>query len=329
MTAPLSSPDPTGPHPDPDELADLAEGLVESAATAGALRRHLDGCAECRETADALAEVQALLGAVEPPPMPADLAGRLDSALAAAAAEAVEGPQEAAAADDGAGPPARPSRPATAPSTAPAPPLAPPPGRPSAATAPAGPGATGAGRSRPRRRRAGLLLGSAAALLAIGLGGVLLLRPADRQSVDGTMAKADAPAAAAATTDGRAEHAAGGTVYRDDRLTAQIQQLLARTAATPAPPAAKPSVPSGPADGTPADGPPADGTQGLGGGGRSAPACPAPADGPPLATDRGSYAGAPVEVLVYPVPDRSGLLDVYLRSPGCGPVLLHRTVPAR
>ncbi|MFD4895554.1 hypothetical protein ACFWNL_34870, partial [Kitasatospora sp. NPDC058397] len=98
MTAHLSSSGPTGPaeaHPSVDELADLAEGLVESADAARTLRRHLDDCAECRETADALGEVQALLGAVEAPPMPADIAARLDAALGAAAASAAEEEEEA------------------------------------------------------------------------------------------------------------------------------------------------------------------------------------------------------------------------------------------
>ncbi|MFD0403272.1 hypothetical protein ACFVHI_34940 [Kitasatospora sp. NPDC127121] len=133
MTAHLSSSGPTGPaetHPSVDELADLAEGLVESADAARTLRRHLDGCAECRETADALGEVQALLGAVEAPPMPADVAARLDAALAAAAAsttteeEAENAPLAAS----------RTATPAPAPRAAAAP--AAPPSRPAAATGP-------------------------------------------------------------------------------------------------------------------------------------------------------------------------------------------------
>ncbi|MFI9327626.1 anti-sigma factor family protein [Kitasatospora sp. NPDC052868] len=316
MTAPLSSPDPTGPHPGVDELADLAEGLVESAETAEALRRHLADCPECRETTEALAEVQALLGAAEAPPMPADIAERLDAALAAAATEtdaaeavdkAVRGPQEPSRPGHRGEGPTRPARPATAASA--------PPGRPAAGTPSTAPGSPGPGRTR--RRRARLLLGAAAALFAVGLGGALLLQPDDRRSSSTSAARADAPAATsvpAAGTPPRPE-ADGGTAYREDALAAQIQQLLAQ-GGRPGSPAAKPSA-----------GPPVDGEQGIRG--HSATACPAPVDGTPLATDRGSFAGAPAEVLVYAVPGHPDQLDVYLRTPDCGPVLLHRTVPTR
>ncbi|MFD7832254.1 hypothetical protein ACFV6I_32880, partial [Kitasatospora sp. NPDC059803] len=150
MTAHLSSSGPTGPaeaHPSVDELADLAEGLVESADAARTLRRHLDDCAECRETADALGEVQALLGAVEAPPMPADVAARLDAALAAAAASAAT-EEEAENAPLAA---SRAATPTLAPRAAAAP--AAPPSRPAAPTGPGRPPPRGRGGGR--RRGAG------------------------------------------------------------------------------------------------------------------------------------------------------------------------------
>ncbi|MFJ9946376.1 hypothetical protein [Kitasatospora sp. NPDC091207] len=327
MTAPLSSPGPLEAHPSVDELADLAEELVEPDA-ARALRRHLDGCADCRDTAEALAELGTLLGEVPAPAMPADVAARLDAALAAAAAEtdaagtadAATRVRSAAEAPDAphtaAAPPGRTQGPATAahPATAPVAP----PARRTTATSPAGPG-----RPRPRRRRAGLLLGAATALLAVGLGGALLLRPAEPRGADASAVRAGAAVAtgaASGSATGPAEPklSTGGTVYQDELLAAQVQQLLARTGATTDGPA-KPFSPSA--------APPAAGEQGLTGGGGT-PACPAPATGPLLATGHGSYAGAPAELLVYGVPDRPERLDVYLRAPDCGPVLLHRTVPA-
>ncbi|MFJ3219724.1 hypothetical protein ACIPLC_27885 [Kitasatospora sp. NPDC086801] len=317
MTAHLSSPGPAGPaeaHPSVDELADLAEGLIESADDARTLHRHLAGCAECRETADALGEVQALLGAVETPPMPADVAARLDAALAAASpaatAEAENGPL--AASRSAAQAPA--ARAATAPVAPPSRPAAP----------------TGPGRPRPRRRRVGLLLGAAAALAAIGLGGALLLHPAGQGDQHPTLS-AGAPASASlgtgtgtgpgAAQSSRADHAAGaGPVYQDDQLATQVQQLLARAGS---PPGLRPTGPAKPSAALPAEGRQELTTQ------ASPPSCPAPAEGVPLATDHGSYAGAPVEVLVYPAPGRPGFADVYLRSPDCGPVVLERTVPTR
>ncbi|WP_327679034.1 zf-HC2 domain-containing protein [Kitasatospora sp. NBC_00458] len=349
MTAPLSSPDPapaSGPHPSVDELADLAEGLIEARDAAEALRHHLAGCPECRETADALAEVRTLLGATEPPAMPADVAARLDAALAAAAADhAATGTGSAPASGEPGSAPQTPGNAPQAPRDAPAPPRPPhaaptpsaaprtPPGAPAGRPA----ASTGPGRAHSRRRRAALLLGSAAALLAVGLGGTFLaLSSGTDRSLrsDGTVAVGGPAAASAlparpgspdAKTD-EADQAAGGTAYRDDLLAAQVRQLLTRKGAGSASgPAVKPSGPG--ASGSTAA-PPAD-AQGLTGGGHSAPACPPPATGPLLATDLGSYRGAPAEVLVFGIADRPDQVEVYLRSPDCGPVLQHLVVPSR
>ncbi|MEU8512659.1 hypothetical protein AB0C76_13860 [Kitasatospora sp. NPDC048722] len=311
MTVPFSSPDPSDPtaspgsHPSVDELADLAEELIGDAA-AEALHRHLAGCAECRETADALGEVRALLGGVEAPPMPADVAARLDAAVAEEAArrEAAEGPQEAPGSTRGPAAPTPPSRPATAPVAPPA----------------RAAGATGPGRPRSRRRRFALLLGAAAALAAIGLGGALLY-PADSGSHEAASSAA-APSTADAGHSSKGEHAlGGGTEYRDDQLAAQVQKLLAGSGAVVGSPpngVARPSA-AAPAEGRqPLTSEPAPGA------GRT---CPAPATGTPLATDRGTYAGSPVDVLVYAVPGKPGEVDVYLQSPACA-VVLHRQVPA-
>ncbi|WP_407566239.1 hypothetical protein [Streptomyces sp. 184] len=77
-------------HPEVEELADLAEGLT-SPARSQQLHRHLDECAICREIRDALDGVRGLLGSLpEPAPMPAEVAGRIDAALAAEARYAVD-----------------------------------------------------------------------------------------------------------------------------------------------------------------------------------------------------------------------------------------------
>ncbi|MEU1290732.1 hypothetical protein [Kitasatospora sp. NPDC005856] len=136
--------------------------------------------------------------------------------------------------------------------------------------------------------------------------------------------------APSATADGhgaRAPHTAGaGTDYREDELAAQVQQLLARSESVPG---LRPTGPAKSEGAPPADGarPEPDAPSPTGSPG--APGCPAPASGTPLATDRGSYRGAPVDVLVYPLPGRPGLVDVYLRSPDCGPIVLHQAVPSR
>ncbi|CAN3981882.1 anti-sigma factor family protein [Kitasatospora purpeofusca] len=324
MTAPPSSPDPTArPHPSVDELADLSEDLL-APAEAGALREHLSGCADCRETVDALGEVRDLLGAAEAPAVPFDVAARIDAALAAAAGAPT---------------------PATAPTAAPVVPAA----RPASGTPPKAPPArsaagTGPGRARRGRRRA-LLLGSAAALLALGLGGAFLsLSSSGRQDLSATADAAARPAAGTAAPESsgagaRTDRSPDGTVYRDDLLAAQVGQLLAASGtARPVKPSAGPgSVPGSGADSGPATEsskapgatavPPAGSDQGLVGGNRSTPACPPPSTAALLATDRGSYAGTAADLLVYALPGRPELLDVYLRAPDCGPVLRHLTVP--
>ena len=72
-------------HPDVDELSDLTEGLL-SRSRAAEVQRHLDGCADCSETYASLAEIHTLLGEhAVTTPMPADVAARIDAALAAEA----------------------------------------------------------------------------------------------------------------------------------------------------------------------------------------------------------------------------------------------------
>lgn len=66
-------------HPSLDELADLAAGLpVDSAVDA-----HVAGCAECTADLGQLEQVSTALGALPPAPIPADVAARIDAALAA------------------------------------------------------------------------------------------------------------------------------------------------------------------------------------------------------------------------------------------------------
>ncbi|PZS29587.1 MAG: hypothetical protein DLM59_12620 [Pseudonocardiales bacterium] len=83
----------TGAHPDVDTLSDLDAGLLDAAmaARAGA---HVAGCATCRDRVDLLQDTQAMLAGLPAVPMPADVAARIDTALAetAAAETAARGP---------------------------------------------------------------------------------------------------------------------------------------------------------------------------------------------------------------------------------------------
>ncbi len=74
-----------GPHVTPDVLADLQAGLLHDRAERAA-REHLADCPVCQADLEVLAAIPdrlAAAGSVEP--IPADVASRLDTALAAAA----------------------------------------------------------------------------------------------------------------------------------------------------------------------------------------------------------------------------------------------------
>ena len=315
MTHPTSPPHPAGPHPSIDDLADLAEGLTESHTAARALRDHLAGCPECRDTLDALTEVQDLLGSVETPAMPADVARRLNAALAAEAAA----PRTPAAT-------AHPDPQQAAPHLVAS--------HRTATTAPP----RGPGRPRARLRRRAVLLGGAFALAAVAVGAVLLspTGPGQRgDSAAGSVAAATDPAAdrpgtagtegtggppdTAAAPGARLPALAAATAYRADTLPMQIRQLLnaGKDAAQPG----NGREPTAPDSGEESAAPTA------------TISCVPTAPAALLATDQGTFEGRPVDVLVYATPGNPDLVDVYLVDPGCaaGPdaVRLHRTVPLR
>ncbi|MFJ7337642.1 anti-sigma factor family protein [Streptomyces sp. NPDC101110] len=79
-------------HPDVAEISDLAEGLLPADRTTD-LRRHLDECELCADVYSSLEEIRGLLGTLPGPPrMPAEVAGRIDAALAAEALLNAGGP---------------------------------------------------------------------------------------------------------------------------------------------------------------------------------------------------------------------------------------------
>ncbi|MGW1135967.1 zf-HC2 domain-containing protein, partial [Streptomyces zhihengii] len=72
-------------HPDVSEISDLTEGLLPP-SRAAELRRHLDDCPLCADVHASLEEIRGLLGTLPGAGrMPADVAGRIDAALAAEA----------------------------------------------------------------------------------------------------------------------------------------------------------------------------------------------------------------------------------------------------
>ncbi|MDH6127660.1 hypothetical protein [Kitasatospora sp. GP82] len=300
------------PHPDIDLLADLAEDLV-APDEVPALQRHLADCPDCAETYSALAEVRDLLGAAEAPPLPADVAERIDAALAAEAAGLRTPTPRVTQSEELSGPPA-PSRSAPAAARS----LSAPPRRPASGTGPDAPAAPGAGPGRSGRRRRGrLLLGAAAVIAVLGLGGLLVQQNQQTGRADGASAAATHQAA-------DRQHPAvapGIPVFQDDQLADQVHQLMAAQATPKAPSAA--AQPEG------ANTPELSGRLPA-----AVPDCLSSATGhstdTPLAVSHGRYGSAEVTALVYPLPDRPGSLDVYLVTPSCpgATVLLHRVLPA-
>ncbi|MGW4703399.1 anti-sigma factor family protein [Streptomyces sp. NPDC004285] len=178
----------TTQHPDVSEISDLTEGLLSPTRSA-AVRRHLDGCPLCADVRSSLEEIRGLLGTLPGPPrMPAEIAGRIDAALAAEALLNATSPQsdtpvsrETSRSSDG-----------TTSSSPGSPATDRPAGRPRAGTGPGRPGAR-------RRRRIALLSTIGAAFAAAVLGTSLYLSQAGNVTAshtDSGAKKADALASA-------------------------------------------------------------------------------------------------------------------------------------
>ncbi|MEU4463221.1 hypothetical protein AB0G20_05845 [Streptomyces sp. NPDC024017] len=195
-------------HPDVAEISDLAEGLLPPARTTD-LRRHLDECELCADVYASLEEIRGLLGTLPGPPrMPADVAGRIDAALAAEALlnatdpEATESPERVsaprAASGDDSG--AHVSRETSTPADRPA-------GRPRSSTT--GPGRKG--RTRIGRRRIAVL-GTVFTVAALGLGSVLLSSLGDNKPTHDTAGERQTTAA---------------DTFSEGKLQKQVTDLLA------------------------------------------------------------------------------------------------------
>lgn len=150
-------------HVSAEKLAQLSEGELRPAA-ARRIQAHLSGCAACRAESDALAALPALLASARPPAMPAHLAARIETALAAESAQrAAETARQAA--------PAPQARQARRPRFWPSRLGTPPPG--------------------PARR----ILAAAAAVVVLGGGGYAVFASLGRSVQEPTSAAAAAPAA--------------------------------------------------------------------------------------------------------------------------------------
>ncbi|MFF8448794.1 anti-sigma factor family protein [Streptomyces leeuwenhoekii] len=207
----MTSPTDMAGHPDVAEISDLAEGLLPPSRTTD-VRQHLDACELCADVYASLEEIRGLLGTLPgPPSMPADVAGRIDAALAAEALLDATAPEPTtvpsadavATAPEGADhPPVSRETPASA-------------DRPSgkARRSSTGPGRKGGRRSGRRRLAA---LGAVFAAATLGIGAVIV-----SSLDDGTPSK-----------EASGHPTASADTFSEGKLRQQVSTLLAESRGT-------------------------------------------------------------------------------------------------
>ncbi|MFI1713599.1 hypothetical protein ACIGW4_04260 [Streptomyces sp. NPDC053513] len=283
----------TTQHPDVSEISDLTEGLLSPTRSA-AVRQHVDACPLCADVRSSLEEIRGLLGTLPGPPrMPAEIAGRIDAALAAEALLNATSPERdnpvsretprSSAETSETAPPAPPSPAADRPA-----------GRPRAGTGPGRPG-------KPRRRRIALLSTIGAAFGAMVLGTSLYLSQAGNLTAGGAAQdteKADTLASAPLSPF------SGAPV--EDRVHA----LLAENRAPKTPQGIGPESMSAESGG--------DASRRTGN--TAVPACVLAGTGRSdgvLGYERGEYRGAPAYLLVLTDPADSTRVQAYVLDASC------------
>lgn len=293
----------TAQHPDVSEISDLTEGLLPPSRTSD-VRRHLESCGLCADVHTSLEEIRGLLGTLPGPPrMPADIAGRIDAALAAEAlldATRPEAPE----------PDTHVSRETT-------------PIRTTETTAVTRPGghsraASGPGRdAQKRRRRRTAVLGAACAAAAVL--GVSVFALQSPSSPDNT---------AGGKTADSARKLAGGQLFSQVAIESKVQALLA---------------PKGSKFSTQEAGEPVSGVSGQGRTPRGTvdvPACVQQGTGrttAPLAAELGQFEGSDAYLLVLPHPSDAESVQAYVVAASCtnasppakGELLLSQAYPRR
>jgi hypothetical protein len=277
------------------------EGLLGRRRTRR-IRSHLSGCSRCAEIDAGLARLPTLLTLTSVPPMPAEVASRIEAALDAEAAAQ----------------PARATEPAAA-----------------------SPARSGAGPARGRPGLSRKILAAAAAAVVVLAGGGYLLTHLPSATSGSSASRAappsgEGPAAAA----GQPNAAAGdgltvissGTDYRPGQLAAQVKTVLAQYAAPAAGahvPATAEPAPAKQAQSSQARSSQAPGFSGI----ATLPACVAriTAGQRPQLVDEARYDGRAATIIVLPSSAR-GAGQVWVVGPACSgshsDVIAHTLLPA-
>lgn len=284
---------PTGEHPEVSELSDLTDGLLSPSRSAD-VRHHLADCPLCDDVYASLEEIRALLGTLPGPlRMPADVAGRIDAALAAEALlDATTHTTGAHVSRETATAPVAVSRETDDE----------PPHRAGPATRPAGRprGASGPGRQSPggrpsrSRRWPRILLGTAAAAAVFSFGGLLIQNAA----VDGSQA---GPQGRATATPEKTTEAAGLTAAT---LGSHVHDLLASKGSHKSPDIGTRTSPEST----------------LRGGADTVPSCVRLGTGrteAPLASSHTRYQGKDAYLIVLPDPADAQRVSAFVISSSC------------
>jgi hypothetical protein len=291
-------------HPDVSEISDLAEGLL-SPSRAAHVRDHLNDCALCADVRVSLEDIRGLLGTLPGVQrMPADIAGRIDAALAAEALLDSTAPDDSAHVSR-----ETPSSPQTAAAAS----IDRPAGRPHAATGP------GRQSHRTRRRRT-LILGAALSTAAVGVS-LMLFQSAQNPSGSASNTTQDA-SVSSASGDGR--------VFSGAALERRVQSLLASGSAQ-----AEPRMEKGPSEDL---GPSTVGPQHMPN--TTVPACIQQGTGrsdTPIAVEQGMYEGIRAYLVVMPHSTDNTRVQAYVVDAACvdaqsastGKLLLTQTYPRR
>jgi len=343
-----------GRHPGDDLLADLAaEVLPETQART--IEAHVIGCPRCAELLSDAESVRRLLVTDDPGPMPPEVLARIESALQAEAAARAAGGDHL----DGRGPGA-PAAPVHA--TPPAGPQAPwgrdwadgtgvqdpvpdasptrldRPGRVARSVRPGGSGPRNRRDARPDRpagflqRRAGVLLGAAAALVLVSATGVVMSQlGGDGSTTSASMSGGPASdeAAAAPSTGGFADvrFTTSRSEYTSQNLAAQARKVLQQNFDASQPRSATRTVASPSAFASVTGGP----AQALRDSDRLS-ACIKGLDRDvvPVAVDFSTFQDREAAIILLPGP--GGGYEVWAVDPTCGPdgdgVLAFSTLPA-
>ncbi|MER6048521.1 hypothetical protein ABT168_13845 [Streptomyces sp. NPDC001793] len=279
-----------GEHPEVSEISDLTDGLLSPSRIAD-LRNHLAGCALCEDVHASLEEIRGLLGTLPGPTrMPADVAERIDAALAAEAlldSTTAEGKPRVSRETS-------PSPTAVSRETSIQPPHR------AASASPAGRarGASGPRRQSPggrpfrSRRWPRILLGTAAAAAVLGVGGLLL------QSAGTSGVQATKPESGPTASGGTSSRLTAATLGSD------VHKLLATKKAHSIPEIGTRSSPETPLRGEP-DAVPSCVRQGIG------------RTETPLASSRRMYEGKDTFLVVLPHPSDPKSVSAYVVTASC------------